>query len=80
VTEYRDREVIDLQILGVFTVLNDIFYKNGGSRVFTKTDTPGNIVKDIIDQFNAEYGALSGDSQNLGTNLLTYTVSSIDVT
>lgn len=78
--EYKTTEVITLNLLGAFTVLNDIEYKDGGSRTFTKTGTPGAIVKLIIDSFNADYGAISANTQNLTGNIIRYTGSSIDVT
>ena len=78
--EYKTAEVVTLSLLGGFTALNDIEYKDGGSRTFTKSGTPGALVKLIIDSFNSEYGALAGDTQNLTTNLIRYTGSSIDIT
>lgn len=78
--EYKTTEVVTLSLLGAFTVLNDIEYKDGGSRTFNKSGTPGAIVKLIIDSFNAEYGALSANTQNLTGNIIRYTGSSIDVT
>lgn len=81
VTEYRTKQIIKLSLLGIFTVLNDAEYKQGGSRSFTATGTPWTIVKAIIDSFNADYGTLTGgDTQNLTTNIIRYTGSSIDVT
>lgn len=80
VKEYKTTEVLNLSILGIFSLLNDIEAKSAGNRTFTKNKTPGNIVKDIIDSFNTDYGALTGDTQNLTTNAIRYTGSSIDVT
>lgn len=80
VKEFKDSEIISLSILWVFTVLNDALYKSWWNRTFTKTDTPWNIVKSIIDSFNTDYWVLSWDTQNLTTNVVRYTWSSIDIT
>jgi hypothetical protein len=72
--------ILNLSFLGAFTILNDIEYKLWASRTFTKTDTVWNIIKDIIDSFNLDYGALFWDTQILQTNLIRYTWSSIDIT
>jgi hypothetical protein len=80
ITEYKENEVVTLSILGAFTALNDVKYKDGGNRTFTKSGTPGAIVKLIIDSFNADYGTLAGDTQNLTTNLIRYSGSSVDIT
>lgn len=78
--EYVDWDTISLQVLWLATVLNDNTYKTWGNRVFTSNLTVWNLVKSIIDSFNADYWTLSWwNTQNLDTNLIRYTVSSIDV-
>lgn len=81
VDEYETHDVVSLQVLWLFTALNDILFKQGWNRVFSVNMTPGNMVKAIIDSFNAEYWTLSwGNTQNITTNLFRYTAWSIDVT
>lgn len=81
VTEFEKNDVISLNILWVFTALNDIIFKSGANRTFTSSLSPWNMVKAIIDLFNTEYGSLSGwQTQNLTTNLIRYTAGSIDTT
>lgn len=80
IVEYQDSSVLELKFYGVFTALNDMIYKSSWSRAFSKSDTAWNIIKDIIDSFNTDYGALFWDTQILDTNLLRYTASSIDIT
>lgn len=71
---------ITIQILWIFTVLWDVIYEDTGSKVFTKNMTPWNIMKSIIDSFNAKYGSLSVWMQNLSSNIIRYTSTSIDTT
>ena len=81
IQEFEKKDIITIQLLWVFTALNDIIFKQWGNREFTVTMTPGNLVKAIIDHFNSVYWTLSGwNTQNLTTNLIRYTASSIDVT
>lgn len=81
ITEYKTTQVIKISLLGIFTVLNDAEYKQGGLRSFTATWTPWTIVKAIIDSFNLDYWTLTGgDTQNLTTNVIRYTGGSIDIT
>lgn len=80
VEEFQTSSILSLKFLWVFTWLNDIEYKSWWSRTFTKTDTVWNTIKDIIDSFNTDYGALFGDTQILQTNLIRYTWWSIDIT
>lgn len=81
VDEYETYSVVNLQLLWVFTALNDKIFKSGASRQFTASATPWNLVKMIIDSFNTEYWSLSWwNTQNLSWNLIRYTASSIDVT
>jgi len=79
VVEYESWTTLDLNILGVFTALNDVYFKSGGLRKFTLTWTPWNLIKQVIDSFNAEYWTLA-DTQILLTNLIRYTWNSIDIT
>lgn len=80
IEEFETSSILNLKFLWTFTALNDIEYKSWSSRTFTKTDTVWNIIKDIIDSFNIDYGALFGHTQILQTNLIRYTWSSIDIT
>lgn len=80
VDEYELTEVITIQLLWVFTALNDVIFRQGWLRTFTVNMTPWNLVKAIIDSFNLSYGNLVWDTQNLATNLIKYDGSSIDVT
>lgn len=81
VREYNNWESLTFSILGIFTILNDTIYKKVGNPVFTETWTVWNMIKLIIDSFNADYGTLTWwDTQNLTTNAIRYTWSSIDVT
>lgn len=71
ITETREQVVLDIELLGVFTVLWDIYYHDWeNNKVFTKTDTIENIINDIISKFNGRYGTLS-DTQNLWSNMIT---------
>lgn len=79
VKEYENGSTINVQVLWLFTVLNDNLFKSWGSRKFTSVLTPWNLVKTIIDSFNADYWTLSGwNTQNISTNIIKYTASSID--
>jgi hypothetical protein len=78
VTEYQNVETLSVTCLGVFSVLNDVLYRNSGTTTFSMTNTAGNIAKNIIDNFNLQYGAMTGDTKNIGTSILTYTATSID--
>jgi len=79
--EYENHSVVNVQLLWVFTALNDKIFKSGANRNFTASATPWNLVKSIIDSFNTDYWTLSwGNTQNLSWNLIRYTASSIDVT
>ena len=80
IEEYEDSSILNIKFLWIFTALNDIKYKSLWLRTFTKTDTVWNIVKNIIDSFNTDYGSLFWDTQILSTNLIKYTISSIDIT
>ena len=79
IKEFKDNSILSVTLYGVFTALNDIHYKSWWSKTFTKTDNLWNIIKNIIDSFNTDYGALFGDTQILQTNLLRYTGDSIDL-
>lgn len=81
VDEFEWKSLVNIQILWVFTALNNLIFKQSSNRVFTVSMTPWNLVKAIIDSFNTDYWTLSGwNTQNLTTNLIRYTASSIDVT
>lgn len=80
VEEFETSSILSLKFLWVCTALNDMQYKSWASKTFTKTDTVWNIIKDIIDSFNIDYGSLYWDTQILQTNLIRYTGSSIDIT
>ena len=81
VDEYEKYSVVNLQLLWVFTALNDKIFKSGANRKFTVSATPWNLVKQIIDSFNTDYWTLSwGNTQNLSWNIIRYTASSIDLT
>ena len=69
--EYQFTEKITLDVFWIWTALNDIIYKNGTTKKFTKNDTLWNIAIDIIDYFNWQYGAIT-ETQNLWTSLLWY--------
>lgn len=79
IQEYKYSQVLGITLLWVWTALNDIIYKNWSSKVFTKTDTFGNIAKSIIDYFNTQYGTLE-ETQNLWTSMFWYDTDSIDTT
>lgn len=64
-TEYEYTTLLDIKLLGVFTALNDVLFKSGGSRTFSKTGTAGAIISDIVASFNSDYGAMFGDTQNI---------------
>ncbi len=67
IKETKQGAVLKIELLGVFTALNDIIFKNMvGDRVFDLTDTIENIVNQIINWFNWVYGSLS-NTQNLDT-------------
>lgn len=76
----KDGTRLEIKIYWVFTVLNDVIFDNGAWKVFTLTDTPWNIIKTIIDYFNAQYWSLWGDAKNLSGNIVRYTWDSIDAT
>lgn len=78
--EYKNWTLLNIELLWVFTILNDVIYKNSWNKTFTKTDTAWNIVKNIIDTFNLEYWDLVWETQNLWNNIITYTTESIDIT
>jgi len=80
IEEFKDSSILNIKFLWIFTVLNDIKYKSWWLRTFTKTDTVWNIIKNIIDSFNLDYGSLFWDTQILNTNIIKYTWSSIDIT
>lgn len=81
VDELESKTLVNIQILWLFTALNDLIFKQSWNRVFTASMTPWNLVKAIIDSFNADYWSLSWwETQNLSTNLIRYTPTSIDVT
>ncbi len=80
VDEFQKSELVTLEILWVFTVLNDILYESAGNFTFVKTDSVWNILKDIIDVLNAKYWVLAWNTQNLGINIITYTPDSIQST
>lgn len=79
IREFETTSYLSITFYWVFTALNDILYKSLWSRVFTKTDTIENIIKDIIDSFNSDYGSLT-DTQILTTSLIRYTWTSINAT
>jgi len=79
VVEFESWTTLDLNILGVFTALNDVIFKNAWNKVFTLTWTPWNLIKQVIDSFNIDYWILT-DTQILLTNLIRYTINSIDIT
>lgn len=79
--EYEDWDTVNIQLLGLASVLNDNIFDSWWSRVFTSNVTVWNLVKLVIDSFNADYWALSWwNTQNVTGNLIRYTASSIDVT
>jgi hypothetical protein len=69
VTEYEYTTLLEIKLLWAFTALNNILYKSGG-RVFTKNDTPWNIIKDIISNFNSQYGWIFSDTNNLQLSII----------
>lgn len=48
-------QAVRLTLLGLVSLLSLGYYKSGSSYAFNKTDDPANIIKDIIDGFNAVY-------------------------
>lgn len=81
VKEFEGWSTVILQLLWLFTVLNDNLFKFASNREFTLNMTPWNTIKAIIDSFNLDYWVLSGwDTQNLSTNIIKYTAWSIDIT
>ncbi len=80
IQEYKNTSILNIELYWVFTALNDIIYKNWWDKTFIKTDTAGNIVKNIIDSFNSEYWSLEGETQNIWFTLMRYTIDSIDIT
>ncbi len=76
IEEYKDWTVIVLNLYGVFTVLNDIIYKDWSSRTFIKNDTAGNITKNIIDNFNSQYWNLLWETQNIRRKIIDYSIKS----
>jgi len=79
VVEFESWTTLDLKFLGVFTALNDLIFKNAWNKVFTLSWTPWNLIKQVIDSFNTDYWTLTA-TQILQTNLIRYTLNSIDVT
>jgi len=79
VVEFESWTTLELKFLGVFTALNDLIFKSWWLKTFTATWTPWNLIKQVIDSFNAEYWTIQ-DTQILQTNLIRYTWTSIDVT
>lgn len=49
-------ESVDLVCIGLYAMLNAIFYNSGGY-VFTKNQAPDQTIKDIVDFFNSQYTA-----------------------
>lgn len=80
VREFENSSILQLKFLWVFTALNDVIFKDWLLRTFNVTDTVGNIIKLIVDSFNADYGNLFWDTKILQNNLIRYTWSSIDIT
>lgn len=63
----NNKENIKATFLSMYTLLNDIYFEQGGDLTFQIEDTPDNIIKTIIDYFDTKY-----------PNILSYTNSSID--
>lgn len=79
IQEYKIWTILNIELYWIFTVLNDIIYKDGINKNFIKNDTPGNIIKNIIDNFNSQYWNLEWETQNLWSNIITYNNDSIDI-
>lgn len=79
ITEYAEKDVLSIELLGLGAMLSDMFFKQGSTRKFNKNASITNIFKEVVDNFNAEYGDLSSSqTQNLGKKILHYTVNSIE--
>jgi len=78
-TENSKWQQLTVSILWVCSILNDNLYKDSWNLSFSKSDTATNILKDIIDKFQTDYGAF-GSTENLTNDIIRYTGSSIATT
>lgn len=62
----NNRENIQAHFLSLFSLFNEIYYKQGGETTFRKNADPAEILKDIVDQVKEAY-----------PNLFSYTAESI---
>lgn len=63
----NNKENIQITFLGLYTLLNDIYFEQDWSLEFQIEDDPANIIKTVIDYFNTKYPWI-----------LSYTEESID--
>lgn len=49
------RETVKLRCLGLGALLSFLYFKSGGSYAFTKNQSCGQTVKDVVDYFNSVY-------------------------
>lgn len=67
--EYEYNTTISIQLLWLFTALNDILFKQSWGTKFTLTGTAGNLIQTILNSFNGDYGNLINDTQNIRDKL-----------
>lgn len=78
IVEFENEDQIEIELLGIFTILNNIEFSYGWSKKVTMNGTAGQIMKYIIDSHQTEYTTLSGDTQVLDWYPIRYTSTSID--
>lgn len=82
IVEDTNWKQITIKVLGLYSLLNDFLYKDSGNLTFTKNEALEVTLKDIIDDFNAEYGVLNTINwpSNINSDkIIRYTVDSIDI-
>lgn len=78
IEEFENYDKISLEILGLHTLLGDFLYRENSQRKLQKTGDIGQICRDVINHFNAEYGNFSAsETQNLWKKIFHYSDESI---
>ena len=73
ISEHKNHDQLTLEFLGLQSILTEIFYKNNWSRKFSKNISATTLLKEIINNFNTEYGDFSArKTQNLTNEKIIY--------
>lgn len=78
IVEFENEDQISIELLGIFTIMNNMEFSYWGQKTVTINWTAWQIMKYIIDSHQASYTSISSDTQILDSHPIRYTASSID--